>query len=585
MREVHRMLKIFQKFFAFCSEENRNKFYRAILRSVLESFLEALRIPAIALVLNDILRGTISMRTVWLALGIMLVSVLGAGYIRQSSTMLQTEAGYGTCADKRIEIAEHMRYLPMGYFNKKSVGSITSVTTNTMQNLENVATRVVLLVTGGLLTTLMMILMIMIFDWRIGLIVFVGFLLFMLANNRLQHASEKNSKLKLDSDQEMVTQVLEYVQGITEVKTFHLVGQKSRALHASVNHNRDVNVKMELSLVPDMALQSMVAKLTRVAMAMASVGFYLNGSMSLLYCLVMMIASFMILSTLEQAGSYSALLRIVDLSVDLANEILESDTMDIDGKEMKPASFDLHVDDIHFSYGDKKIIDGITLDIPQNTTTAIVGPSGGGKTTFTNLLARFWDVDSGYITLGGQNIKNYSMDSLMENFSFVFQNVYLFHDTIANNIRFSNPDASMEDVIEASKKACCHDFITQLPDGYDTVLGEQGISLSGGEKQRLSIARAIMKDAPIIILDEATANVDPEGEAELVQAIQELTKEKTIIMIAHRLKTVRHADQIVVIDQGKIVQKGRHQELVKEEGIYRNFINERNKAISWRLSL
>lgn len=220
---------------------------------------------------------------------------------------------------------------------------------------------------------------------------------------------------------------------------------------------------------------------------------------------------------------------------------------------------------------------------PSARTAAIVGPSGGGKTTLCHLLARFWDVDGGRVTLGGRDVREYDMDSLMQNFSFVFQNVYLFHDTVANNIRFGQPDAPMEKVTEAAKKARCHDFIMKLPQGYDTIIGEAGGSLSGGERQRLSIARAIMKDAPIIILDEATANVDPENEKELMEAIGELTREKTVIMIAHRLKTVRHADQILVVDKGRIVQRGTHDELMVQNGIYRHFITGREQAVGWKL--
>ena len=226
----------------------------------------------------------------------------------------------------------------------------------------------------------------------------------------------------------------------------------------------------------------------------------------------------------------------------------------------------------------------MTLDIKEGTTTAIVGPSGGGKTTITSLIARFWDVKEGKVTLGGRDVKDYSFDSLMENFSFVFQKVYLFEDTIANNIRFGRSEASMEDVIAAAKKARCHDFIMSLPEGYETIVGEGGATLSGGEKQRIAIARAIMKDAPIIILDEATANVDPENEKELTEAIENLTKKKTIIMIAHRLKTVRNADQIIVIDKGKIVQKGKHDQLMREDGIYRNFVSGRKRAVSWKIA-
>lgn len=238
---------------------------------------------------------------------------------------------------------------------------------------------------------------------------------------------------------------------------------------------------------------------------------------------------------------------------------------------------------VRFGYSDAEVLHGIDLTFREGTVNALVGPSGGGKTTLCHLLARFWDVDGGRVTLGGRDVREYDMDSLMQNFSFVFQNVYLFHDTVANNIRFGQPDAPMEKVTEAAKKARCHDFIMKLPQGYDTVIGEAGGSLSGGERQRLSVARAIMKDAPIIILDEATANVDPENEKELMEAIGELTREKTVIMIAHRLKTVRHADQILVVDKGRIVQRGTHDELMVQNGIYRHFITGREQAVGWKL--
>ena len=305
--------------------------------------------------------------------------------------------------------------------------------------------------------------------------------------------------------------------------------------------------------------------------------------MELNYLITMLMASFMIFEALDSAGIYTALLKIIGRGVDLANEILEIKQMDIDGEEIKPENRDIHLEHVSFAYENRKIIDDVTLDIKEKTTTAIVGPSGGGKTTITSLIARFWDVGEGEVTLGGRNVKEYSFDSLMENFSFVFQRVYLFEDTIAN-IRFGKPEASMDEVIAAAKKARCHDFIMSLPDGYDTVVAEGGATLSGGEKQRIAIARAIMKDAPIIILDEATANVDPENEKELTEAIENLTNEKTIIMIAHRLKTVRHADQIVVIDKGRIVQQGKHEELMRQDGIYRNFVSGRKKAVSWKIA-
>lgn len=305
--------------------------------------------------------------------------------------------------------------------------------------------------------------------------------------------------------------------------------------------------------------------------------------MPLLNAVVMVISAFILFGVLDTAGNYSALLRTVDLYVGKAQAILALPTMDIDGRDITPETFDIDLENVEFSYDKRKIIDGVSVHIPQRTTTAIVGPSGGGKTTLCHLISRFWDVDAGRVTLGGVDVREYSMDSLMKNFSFVFQNVYLFQDTIANNIRFCQPDAPMERVIDAAKKACCHDFIMALPQGYDTVIGEGGANLSGGEKQRISIARAIMKNAPIIILDEATANVDPENERELTAAIEALTAEKTIIMIAHRLKTVRYADNILVVDNGKIAQSGTHDELMKQGGIYRRFITSRSLAIGWKV--
>ena len=309
------------------------------------------------------------------------------------------------------------------------------------------------------------------------------------------------------------------------------------------------------------------------------IGIWVNAVVVFMLC----ICSFLLTEGLEQAGTQSSLLRVVDTCVNQATDILNLPAMDISGAEIDPANHDLCAENIRFSYGEKSIINSITLDIPERTTTAIVGPSGGGKTTLCHLLSRFWDVDSGCVMLGGHDVREYDMDSLMQNFSFVFQNVYLFHDTVANNICFGQPSASMEKVVKAAKKARCHDFIMKLPQGYDTVIGEAGGTLSGGERQRLSIARAMMKDAPIIILDEATANVDPENEKELMDAISELTHEKTVIMIAHRLKTVRHADQILVVDKGQIIQHGTHEELMKQDGIYRHFISGREKAVGWKL--
>ena len=577
------MFKILKNFFDFCDAEDRKRFYTSIVFSLLQAMFEALKIPAIYVMAKALLDDNVTGKTCLTCLGIMLVSIIGAGSFKAKATMLQTEGGYNTCANKRMKLAEHLRYLPMGYYNENSLGRIMSVTTNTMQNLENVATRVVMIVCSGLLTTAVITVMILFFDRRIGLILLGGLAVFFLINSGLMKVSSGMAKQKLEKDSALVAKVIEYIQGIFEVRTFRLTGKRSKDLNTAIDENEHANSAMELKLIPFMTMQSFWLKAVGTVIVLTSILLHIDGSMDLLTTIIMIISSYLIYAQLDTAGNYSALLRTVDVSVHQAQEILETPQMDISGEDISPEHFTIKTEDIGFAYEKRKIIEGVTLEIPERTTTAIVGPSGGGKSTLTSLLSRFWDVDEGRVTLDGRDVRDYSMDSLMKNYSFVFQRVYLFEDTIANNIRFGQPDAPMEKVIEAAKKACCHDFIMQLPEGYDTVIGEGGASLSGGEKQRISIARAIMKDSPIIVLDEATANVDPENEADLMKAINALTKEKTIIMIAHRLKTVRGADQILVIDSGKIAERGTHEALMQGNGIYRSFVESRREAASWRL--
>lgn len=577
------MLEILRKFFRFCDERERGEFYRSIVLGVLATLFSALKIPAIGVMVQAILTGGVTAKTILLSLAIMLISVIGSSILKYRATALQTDGGYSTTANKRVQIAEHLRYLPMGYFNENSLGAITSVTTNTMDNLSGVSTRVVMLVTEGVFSTAVMTFAVFLFDWRVGLLIVAGLAVYYGVNHALQTRSEQTTRRKFAGDTAVVEQVLEFIKGIAEVMSYSLIGRYNRRLNDAIEENVDANTDMELKLLPLMLTQNVVAKLIDVGVVVLSLVLYTNGRMELLNCVMLCICSFLLTEGLEQAGTQSSLLRVVDTCVNQAADILNLPAMDISGAELTPEHHDLHADHIAFSYGEKQIIHGVTLDIPERTTTAIVGPSGGGKTTLCHLLSRFWDVDAGQVTLGGHDVREYDMDSLMRNFSFVFQNVYLFHDTIANNIRFGQPDAPMEQVIAAAKKARCHDFIMKLPQGYETVIGEAGGSLSGGERQRLSIARAMMKDASIVILDEATANVDPENEQELMEAIQKLTQEKTVIMIAHRLKTVRHADQILVVDKGQIVQRGTHNELMKQDGIYRHFISGREQAVGWKL--
>lgn len=578
------MFKALKNYFDFCNKEDRNKLYLAVILGVIRAVFAALRITAIAVVVQGLIDGQMMSRHLWLSLGIMTVSVLGQFCINLKTTMLQCEAGYHSCADKRIEIAEHLRYLPMGFFNCNSLGSITNVTTNTLEALGDIATRIVMVTTQGILTTAVIAVFVLCFDWRIGLILIAGIIFYILFNAIMQRSVRPVAPRKHRADEDLVTQVIEYVQGIAEVKNYSMTNDTAKKLDAAITEKQVTDTKLEYATIPWVTMQNIATKITGVVMSVMSLKFYFDGTMDLLYCIMMMISALLIYESLDSMSAFTALIRNINIAVTKTKEILDMPPMDIDGAEITPAKRDIELRNVDFSYDQRRIIDNISLTIPEKTTTAFVGPSGGGKTTLCHLMARFWDVQGGGVLLGGRNVKEYSFDSLMKNFSFVFQNVYLFEDTIANNIRFGEPEASMEKVIEAAKKARCHDFIMALPDGYQTIIGEGGASLSGGEKQRISIARAIMKDAPVIILDEATANVDPESEAELTAAIEALTKEKTIIMIAHRLKTVRHADQIFVVDNGRIVQHGTHNELIAEEGIYKTFVEGRQEAASWKIA-
>lgn len=554
------MLKTLKKFFAFCGADNRRLFMTSIWLGVISAICSAMRIPAAAIVIQALLTKNVTMPTLWTSLGIIVISLIITIAINMKATMLQTRAGYRACANKRIEIAEHLRYLPMGWFNDNSLGEVTSVTTNTMENMANIATRVVMVTTRGFLTS--------------GIIA---------VNAAMQRAEQSLAQRKFNADERLVSKVLEYVQGIAEVKNFDLTHDSATQVHGAVEEARKASFAMELPSVLYMLAQFIVNKLTGVAVCTAAIGFYFGGTMELTNCLLMLICSFILFEQLDSAGSFSSLFRSIDIGVDKANAILRVEPMDIDGEELSPEREDIALSHVNFSYDSKPILQDVSLTIPEKTTVAIVGPSGSGKTTLCNLMARFWDVQSGSVRLGGRDVREYSYDSLIRNFSFVFQRTYLFSDTIANNIRFGKPDASMEEVKAAAKKARCCDFIMALPDGFDTVIGEGGATLSGGERQRISIARAIMKDAPIIILDEATANVDPENEKELMEAVAELTHDKTVIMIAHRLKTVRNADKIFVVEHGEIIQQGTHDELVAVDGLYRRFVVERKQAAGWKV--
>ena len=575
------MIKTLSKIYQF-SGKMQGTMKKAILFSVLHSLFDMMSFGALAMVFSGLTDGfTTSM--IWMIFGITLASMLLKIYCSYISDFGKVQIGYFMCAEKRIHIGDRMKYMPMGYFNDHNLGNLTSVVTTTMGDIENNASMVLTNILGGYIHAAIITIVMLCIDWRIGLTILCGILLFTWCIGRLQKKSETVSPQRQQAQEALVSNVLEYVQGMLIVKSFNLGQNSNSKMRQAILDSKDKNLKLERTFVPYNMLQQIILYGTSILVIVEGLYFYLNGTMALSICLLMTVASFMLFSQLQSAGNTSSLLRLLDVSIDKVNEIDNTPVMDEHGKPINPPNYNIVFDDVSFSYGEHKILDHVSLSIPEKTVTAIVGPSGAGKSTLCNLIARFWDVDDGKITIGGIDVRDYTLDSLLTNISEVFQKVYLFADTIENNIKFGNPAASHNEVVKAAQKACCHDFIMSLPDGYDTVIGEGGATLSGGEKQRISIARAILKDAPIIILDEATSSVDPENENLLMGAISELTKNKTVIMIAHRLKTVRNADQIFVLSGGHIVQTGKHEDLIRQSGIYADFIGIRKKAIGWKL--
>lgn len=577
------MFHVFKKIAAF-SGRYRGLMWKSILISFIGSLFSALQFYALFLVLQAVTSGSRDAKTAWTALAVMLLAIAGRFTASYFSNMEQTKVGYFMVSDKRIHIGDRLRYIPMGYFNQNSLGSITGVVTTTLGDVENSAARCMVSVLGGLLTSTALCLGMLVIDLRIGLIVLCGMAVYLLATEAAQRWVSKSWPKRQRAQENLVSAVMEYLQGMSVVKAFGLENDRDQTIRRAIDESCDKNLGVTRKYVPGDVLKGVVIRLAGVAILTGTLLLYLRGELPLVSCLLLLIASFMVYSDLESAGNMASVLQMMDASMDKANSVDDTPMMDTEGKDLTPRSHDIVFRNVDFSYGDRKVLDGISLTIPEKTTTAVVGPSGGGKTTLCSLISRFWDVDEGAVTIGGHDVREYKLDSLMKNIAMVFQSVYLFNDTIENNIKFGKPDATHEQVVAAAKAACCDGFISALPDGYGSMVGEGGCALSGGEKQRISIARAMLKNAPVVILDEATANVDPENEAELQKAIDALTHDKTIIIIAHRLKTVEHAEQILVLDQGKIVQRGTHRELAAQPGIYSEFLGARREAIGWKLA-
>lgn len=514
---------------------------------------------------------------------IMLASVVGKMITQYQLQDKQSGTGYKIAAQKRLEIGNLLKRVPLGYFSEKNLGDITAAVTTTMGDYEMLSMMVMDKIVNGIVIGTMATIFMLLTDWRAGLITLAAVLLTSLINRYMMKRSAILGAERQKAQADMVTDVLEYVQGMGVIKTYSLENA-ARKVDGAFEQSRRANMDAEIGLVPPMIAHQTIFKLASVGILALAPYLLFNGTIDLSSCIMLIFSSFVIFAALELMGSMAAMMRIAEASLKRIEKVEHAPLLDETSKEMDLKRSDIEMRHVSFAYDNRTVIDDVSFIIPERTTTAIVGPSGSGKTTLCNLIARFWDVQKGEVLVGGVNVRDITSESLLKNMSMVFQNVYLFNDTVANNIRFGKAEASMEEVIQVAKKARCHEFIMELPKGYDTVLNEGGSSLSGGEKQRISIARAMLKDAPIVILDEATASVDPENEYYILQALEQLTKNKTVITIAHRLNTVRGADQILVLEEGRIVQRGTHKELVKEKGIYSNFIEIREKSVGWTIA-
>ena len=497
----------------------------------------------------------------------------------------QEGISYELVAKDRLAIGDALKRVSLGYFQQNSTGNILNAITTGLNTLENMGIRMIDNFVGGYLNFLVVLICLLCFSPLVALIALAGAagsFVFLLV---ISHYAAKNAPMEKEATKNLQEAVLEYAHGLPTVKSFGKGGASMQAMKDAAKENREIRLKIEYGFTPSNCGHLLMLKLASVAMAGASCYMGYTGIMEFSVMLMFVFFSFSIFASLEPISDSVHVLAVIEAAMDQIDALKQDHFIDTDGKSVAIDHYDIAFEHVDFSYEKgRQILQDVTFQIPEKTTTAIVGPSGSGKSTICNLLARFYDVNGGSIRVGGRDVREFTCDSLLSNISMVFQNVYLFQDTIRNNICFGKPDATEEEMIAAAKKACCHDFIMEFPDGYDTVIGEGGGTLSGGQKQRISIARAMLKDAPIIILDEATASVDPENEHLIQEAITQLTKGKTIITIAHRLATIEQADQILVVDNGKVVQKGTHKELVRQEGKYLDFIKVREQAEGWQLA-
>lgn len=560
---------------------------RMILGFVM-SFLNAIFIALPIFLASQIFNNVVSHKSIYgkdifNVVIIMIILVLGRFITAYLKSKNQESIAYEMSANERLNIGNKLKNVPLGYFNTHHSNELTTIVTTDLTFLENFAMKMVDIVINGYILISVLILSLLVVSWQVALLACIGVLLSFLTIQLLENKSKKNAPTYHYAQNQLIEKVVEVIRGIQVIKSFSKENASLRSFNRAVNESKRVNTKIEMQYIPFNLLHLLSLKVTSILIVLVACLLFIHNSIDLPTFIMISIFSFVIFDSVENINSAAHVLEIIDMTLEDIEKIKSAPELDKKGKDLTIENDDIAFENVNFSYDDKQVIKNVSFDIAANTSTAIVGPSGSGKSTLCHLLLRFYDVNDGFIRIGGIDIKDLKLSSLMSQISAVFQKVYLFNDTIENNILFGNPDATEEEVIRAAKQACCHDFIMKLPDGYKTVLHEKGNNLSGGERQRISIARAILKDAPIIILDEATASIDPENEQLIQTAINELSKGKTVITIAHKLETIKNADQIIVLNEGEIIQKGSHDELIRKPGMYQDFIRIKSKSAGWKL--
>lgn len=491
-------------------------------------------------------------------------------------------AAYEESANRRITLAEKIRKLPLSFFGQKDLTEFTNTMMDDATFLENIFSHAVPQLFGSVICIFIITIGLMIFDWRLALGVLAALPLSLILLYACKKLQKKHLNTHIDRKIEVADTVQETLDGIRVIKSYNRTEEYFGKVDNKLSRLVDAAIKVELLMGSFIISAQSVLRLGIPIVVLLGIDFLTAGTINILYYLLFLIVVSRIYDPLTvsmtRAGEVFALMTQIDRMKAMENHPIMTGEKNIELND-----YNIKLDDVSFGYNEEEVIKDDTIAVNQGEVTALVGPSGSGKSTLSKLIARFWDVDDGKITIGGKNISKIDPETLLSNFAIVFQDVILFNDTVYNNIKIGKKDASEEEVLKAARLANCDDFIKDMPNGYDTEIGENGWTLSGGERQRISIARALLKDAPIILLDEATASLDVENETKIQTALSRLIKNKTLLIIAHRMRTVKGADKIVVLEEGKIIEQGSHDELIKNKNLYSKLVKLQNESLAWNI--